>query len=226
MKKILIVDDERRMVDLVELFLKPHGFKCVKVLEGREALHVMRTQEIHLVVLDVMMPGMDGFEVCTEIRSLSTVPILMLTAREGKEEVVKGLTLGADDYVTKPFDEDELVARVQALLRRVPEPVPVGIEIDGIRLDTESYAILWNDGQVQLTLKEFQLVEAMMKHPNRTYSREQLLAIAWDFATHTEPRTVDSHMRNLRDKLKKADFPIDQFLVTVWGIGYRWKDVD
>lgn len=225
MKKILLVDDERRMVELVELFLKPHGFDCVKVMNGTEALHVMRTQTIHLVILDIMMPGMDGFEVCAEIRKLSTVPILMLTAREGKEAVVKGLTLGADDYVTKPFDEEELVARVHALLRRVPEPEPAGIEIDGIRLDTESYALIWDSGHVRLTMKEYQLVEALMKHPKRTYSREQLLAIAWDYATHTDPRTVDSHMRNLRDKLKKAEFPIDQFLVTVWGIGYRWKDV-
>ncbi|OZS78084.1 DNA-binding response regulator [Tetzosporium hominis] len=223
MKKILIVDDERRMVDLVELFLKPQGFKCVKVLDGKEALHVIRTQEIHLVILDIMMPGMDGFEVCTEIRKLSTVPVLMLTAREGKEEVVKGLTLGADDYVTKPFDEEELVARVQALLRRVPEPAPVGVTTDGYRLDPEGYALVWDAGQVHLTMKEYKLVEAMMKHPKRTYSREQLLAIGWGYDSYTDPRTVDSHIRNLRDKLKKADFPIAQFLVTVWGIGYRWK---
>lgn len=223
MKKILIVDDERRMVDLVELFLKPQGFKCVKVLDGKEALHVIRTQEIHLVILDIMMPGMDGFEVCTEIRKLSTVPVLMLTAREGKEEVVKGLTLGADDYVTKPFDEEELVARVQALLRRVPEPAPVGVASDGYRLDPEGYALVWSAGHVQLTMKEYQLLEAMMKHPKRTYSREQLLAIGWGYDSYTDPRTVDSHIRNLRDKLKKADFPTAQFLVTVWGIGYRWK---
>lgn len=223
MKKILIVDDERRMVDLVELFLKPQGFKCVKVLDGKEALHVIRTQEIHLVILDIMMPGMDGFEVCTEIRKLSTVPVLMLTAREGKEEVVKGLTLGADDYVTKPFDEEELVARVQALLRRVPEPAPVGVASDGYRLDPEGYALVWEEGHVQLTMKEYQLLEAMMKHPKRTYSREQLLAVGWEYDSYTDPRTVDSHIRNLRDKLKKAEFPIDQFLVTVWGIGYRWR---
>ncbi|WP_342527174.1 response regulator transcription factor [Chryseomicrobium sp. FSL W7-1435] len=224
MKKILIVDDERRMVDLIELFLNPQGFKCIKVLDGKEALHVVRTQTVHLVVLDVMMPGMDGFEVCAEIRKLSTVPILMLTAREGKEEVVKGLTLGADDYVTKPFDEEELVARVQALLRRVPEPAPAGVAADGYRLDAESYALTWDSHHVQLTMKEYQLVEAMMKHPNRTYTREQLLMIAWEYDSYTDPRTVDSHIRNLREKLKKAGFPTDQFLVTIWGIGYRWSN--
>lgn len=224
MKKILLVDDERRMVDLLELFLKPEGFKCIKVLDGKEALRVVKTQEIHLVILDVMMPGMDGFDTCQEIRKLSTVPILMLTAREGKDGVVKGLNTGADDYLRKPFDEDELVARVQALLRRVPEPVSMIIEADGYTLDSEGFALLLpSDMSVALTMKEYKILEAMMKHPKRTFSREQILSLAWDYNADTDTRTVDSHIRNLRDKLKKAGFPTNQFIVTVWGIGYRWK---
>lgn len=223
MKRILVVDDEVRMVELIALFLKPHGYVVQTALSGEEAVAIVQSENIHLVLLDIMMPGMDGWEACAEIRTFSNVPILMLTAREGKQEVVKGLRLGADDYVTKPFDEEELVARVEALLRRSPEAEQPGIHVDGFTLDTDTYSLKWPGQDVSLTMKEFRILEALMKHPKRTYDREQLLSLAWEYNTYTDPRTVDSHIRNLRDKLKKAKFPVEHYLLTVWGIGYKWK---
>lgn len=223
MKKILIVDDESRMIELIALFLKPHGFTIRTASSGEEALNVLKAEVFHVVILDVMMPGMDGWATCREIRKFSNVPILMLTAREGKQEVVKGLQLGADDYVTKPFDENELVARVEALFRRAPAVEDTSIHEDGFTLDTETYSLKWPGQEVPLTMKEFRILEALMKHPKRTYERAQLLSLAWEYNTYTDPRTVDSHIRNLREKLRKAQFPVEQHILTVWGIGYKWK---
>jgi len=223
MQTVLLVDDERRMLDLLELFLKPMGFKCIKAQDGEEALSVIKVQQVNLVILDVMMPKMDGWQTCEEIRKLSNVPILMLTAREDKSDIVKGLNLGADDYLTKPFHDQELIARVNALLRRIPEVKPINVLLDGFELDMESYTLHFNGNKVSLTLKEYKILEALMKHPTRTYTREQLLLVAWDYHSATDIRTIDSHIRNLRDKLKKAGFPTDQYILTVWGIGYKWK---
>ncbi|WP_040285950.1 response regulator transcription factor [Sporosarcina koreensis] len=224
MQTILLVDDEQRMLDLLELFLLPAGYRCLKADNGDDALRLLAAETVDLVLLDVMMPGMDGWEVCRRIRQQSAVPVIMLTARDSMPDVVKGLDEGADDYMTKPFDERELLARVRAALRRVP----VGSETEVLRagevvLDLESYSLRFREFVVQLTMKEFLIVEAMMRRPNRTFTREDLLQVAWEHDTYTEGRTVDSHIRNLRDKLRRADFPVESILQTVWGIGYRWK---
>lgn len=224
MKTILLIDDEQRMLDLLELFLAPHGYRCLQATDGEAALELFGEENIHLVLLDVMMPGMDGWEVCRRIRETSDVPVILLTARSDKSDVVKGLEQGADDYITKPFDERELIARVRVALRRVPEEEQVKQLREGLfTLDLESYSILYDTYEVRLTLKEFYIIEAMMARPNRTFTREDLLQLAWEYDTYTEVRTVDSHIRNLRDKLRKSNFPIDDILQTVWGIGYKWK---
>jgi DNA-binding response OmpR family regulator len=225
MQTILLVDDEIRMLELLELFLIPKGYKCLKARNGKEALRMITDKEVSLVILDVMMPVMDGWETCKEIRKLSVVPILMLTARTDKSDVVKGLNVGADDYLTKPFDDSELLARVSALLRRIPiEKVEQTIiKRDEYELDTNSYTLNFYEKRVLLTMKEFKIIEALIKNPMRTFTREQLLLVAWDYHSSTDIRTVDSHIRNLREKLKKSGFPTDQFLITVWGIGYKWK---
>ncbi|MGE6489777.1 response regulator transcription factor [Paenisporosarcina sp. NPDC076898] len=225
MTTILLVDDEQRMLDLLELFLMPNDYKCLKAKSGEEALKLLASKEIHLVVLDVMMPGMDGWKTCEEIRKRSAVPILMLTARTEKSDVVKGLNVGADDYLTKPFDDQELLARVNALLRRLPAVKPdlKVIKCDEYELDTKSYTLHFRENQVGLTMKEYKIIEALISNPLRTYTREQLLLVGWDYHSSTDIRTVDSHIRNLRDKLKNSGFPTDQFLNTVWGIGYKWK---
>lgn len=225
MQTILLVDDEIRMLDLLELFLKPQGYKCIKVKSGDEALTLLAKEAIHLVILDVMMPYMDGWQTCEAIRKRSSVPILMLTARTDKSDIVKGLNVGADDYLTKPFNDQELIARVNALLRRISNEKPDEkiIKCDDYQLNTESYTLSFQDKHAALTMKEYKIIEALIKHPKRSYTREQLLLIAWDHDSYTEIRTVDSHIRNLRDKLKTAGFSTHQFLITVWGIGYKWK---
>ncbi len=225
MKTILLVDDEQRMVDLIELFLLPHSFRCIKETNGKKALEILQKEKVSLVLLDIMMPEMDGWEVCEKIRRFSDVPIIMLTARTGKLDLVKGLESGADDYITKPFDERELLARVNALLRRFPEEEKrmEWVVHGDFKLDKETYSLQFHDLKVSLTLKEFYIVEALISRPTKTFTREQLLHAAWDYNTYTDIRTVDSHIRNLRDKLKTAGFPIDEFLKTVWGIGYKWN---
>ncbi|WP_432359803.1 response regulator transcription factor [Sporosarcina sp. UB5] len=225
MQTILLIDDEQRMLDLLELFLEPKGFTCIKTNNGKKGLEIVREGKVDLVLLDVMMPDMDGWEVCKKIREQSTVPIIMLTARTDKADIVKGLEFGADDYITKPFDERELVARVNALLRRTSsEIIENSNTVHGdFMLNRDSYSLHYKNLEVQLTLKEFYIIEALITHPKRTFTREQLLRTAWDYNTYTDIRTVDSHIRNLREKLKVAGFPIDEFLLTVWGIGYKWN---
>ncbi|WP_338657371.1 response regulator transcription factor (plasmid) [Sporosarcina psychrophila] len=225
MRTILLIDDEKRMLDLIELFLIPHGFRCIKETNGQAAIETLKHENINLVLLDIMMPEIDGWEVCRKIREFSDVPVIMLTARSDKLDLVKGLDTGADDYITKPFDEGELVARVKALLRRIPadELDAEKIIYGDYKLDKETYSLQFNDLKVQLTLKEFYIVEALISRPNKTFTREQLLFSAWEYNTYTDIRTVDSHIRNLREKLKTAGFPSDEFLRTVWGIGYKWN---
>lgn len=222
---ILLVDDEQRMLDLVELFLIPHGYKCIKVTNGSEAIKTLEREKIQLILLDVMMPEMNGWEVCVKIRELSKVPIIMLTARSDKEDLVKGLNIGADDYISKPFNEKELVARVTAVLRRVPDDGEDQnvIKFNDFRLDQETYSLHYLDMSVQLTLKEFNILKAMITRPTKTFTREELMNAGWEYQTDTEIRTIDSHIRNLRDKLGKAGLPTNIFLKTVWGIGYKWN---
>lgn len=226
MQTVLLVDDEQRMLDLVELFLVPQGFKCLKEKTGKSALATLRNEKVNLVILDVMMHEMDGWEVCKKIREFSQVPIIMLTARSDKMNLVKGLDIGADDYLTKPFDERELIARVNAILRRVSEIDESNVEkvvYNEFYLDTEKYSLYYQNSKAQLTSKEFFIVKALMSRPSKVYVREELLNAAWDYETETDIRTVDSHIRNLREKLKKAGFPTSEFLKTVWGIGYKWN---
>lgn len=225
MKTILLVDDEQRMLELIELFLMPLGYRCIKETSGKNAIEIIKNEKINLVLLDVMMPEMSGWEVCEKIREFSNVPIIMLTAMSDKVDLVKGLNTGADDYITKPFDERELEARVNAILRRVSDDdiKKVNIICGDISLDKETYSLHYHDVLVRLTLKEFCIIESLISRPNKTFTREQLLEVAWEFDTYTDIRTVDSHIRNLREKLKNAGFPIEDFLKTVWGIGYKWS---
>ncbi|WP_107839347.1 response regulator transcription factor [Metasolibacillus meyeri] len=225
MQTVLLIDDEQRMLDLVELFLIPHGIACLKETSGENALEILKEKEVDLVLLDVMMPYMDGWQVCQKIREYSNIPIIMLTARADKLDLVKGLELGADDYIAKPFDERELVARVNVQLRRAFEnnkSKKAVICFKKFMLDTEMYALHYEYLTIQLTYKEFYIVKALISRPSKTFTREELLSVAWEYETEIDIRTVDSHIRNLRDKLKKANFPTDTFLKTVWGIGYKW----
>ncbi len=220
MTKILLVDDEERMLDLLALYLEPKGYKCVKITSGEKAIEHIKKYQYDLVLLDVMMPEIDGWEACNKIRQFSEVPIIMVTAREEKEDIVKGLKIGADDYITKPFDEDELIARIEALLRRTPKKTY--IEISGLIWDESTHEVKFRDKVIPLTPKEFAIIGYFIQNPNRVFEREQLIELIWGLNSETEGRTIDSHIRNMRDKIKKSGFSIDNHLKTIWGVGYKW----
>lgn len=226
MKTVLLVDDEQRMLDLLSLYLTPHGYRCIKKLSGEEALLFLENDKVDIVLLDIMMPDMDGWETCEKIRKFSNVPIIMLTARNAKEEVVKGLKKGADDYVSKPFNEEELLARMGAVMRRTSNDQEKSLEFKGIKLDEEAYLAKYKNQQIPMTKKEFSLLSLFMRNPNKVFSRDHLMSTLWSYSSETEDRTIDSHIRNLREKLRKAGFPIDQHLITVWGVGYKWSSGD
>ncbi|MFU0790536.1 response regulator transcription factor [Cerasibacillus sp. JNUCC 74] len=220
MNKVLLIDDEQRMLDLLALYLQPYNYDCVKIKKAEEALYYLEKDNFDIVLLDIMMPNIDGWELCKRIREFSDVPIIMITARDQQDDIVKGLRLGADDYITKPFDERELLARIEALIRRtVPKKT---IEINGLCWNEDKFELTYNDQIIKLTPKEFLMIGQLMKQPTIVYTREQLIELIWGFNSETEGRTIDSHIRNMREKVRQAGFPIDDYLVTVWGIGYKW----
>lgn len=220
MQKVLLVDDEKRMLDLVSLYLQPHRYLCKKALGAHEALAYLEKEVFDIILLDIMMPDMDGWELCREIRKFSDVPIIMLTAREQQEDIIKGLNLGADDYITKPFNEEELLARMKALLRRrTPKNT---IEVEGLLWDEDRFELTYDKHSIKLTPKEFLMVGHLMKNADKVFTREQLIQLIWGFDSETEGRTIDSHVRNVREKIRQSGFPIDDYFVTVWGIGYKW----
>lgn len=223
MRTILLVDDEKRMLDLLELYLSPRGYRCIKCESGLSALDTVESNNIDLVLLDIMMPDMDGFEICRRLREISEIPIIMLTARDQIMDKVKGLNLGADDYITKPFDEAELLARVNAVLRRLSNKDDK-IEFNGLLWDEVAFKVLYRNHSIHLTPKEFAVLGLFLKNPSRVFSREQMILSLWGYHSDTDERTIDSHVKNLREKLRKAGFPVDQFLHTVWGIGYKWVE--
>ena len=220
MNKVLLIDDEERMLELLTLYLKPYPYFCRKAVGAKEGLKFFKEEKFDLILLDIMMPEMNGWEVCREIRQYSDVPIIMVTAREQKEDIVKGLKLGADDYITKPFDEVELVARMDALLRRIRSVNR--IEIEGLLWDEDQYELSYKKKLVKLTPKEFAIIGLFMKNPGRVFSRNQLIDLVWNMDSDTEGRTVDSHVRNMRKKIRDVGFPINDYFHTVWGVGYKW----
>jgi DNA-binding response OmpR family regulator len=213
------------MLDLLALYLEPKGYHCLKMTSAIKAIHYLESDKVDLILLDVMMPEMDGWIACQEIRKFWDTPIIMLTARSEKMDVIKGLKLGADDYISKPFDEGELTARIEAVLRR-KEGNSERIAFNGLMLNQNSYELLYHDVHVPLTPKEFSLLGLFLQNRNKVFTREHLLTSIWGYTVSTEDRTIDSHVRNLRDKLRKIGFPVDQYLSTVWGLGYKWLDKD
>ncbi|WP_079478273.1 response regulator transcription factor [Halobacillus salinus] len=221
MTRILLVDDEQRMLDLLALYLTPHGFRCDQALNGFQALELLERCSYELVLLDVMMKDMDGFDTCVKIRERSNIPVIMLTAKDQKQDILQGLKLGADDYVSKPFDEEILLARIEALLRRGDNPKEIAV--NGLVWNQESHQLHYGQLEIQLTPKEFKLLGLLLKRPNQVYEREDLLELVWGYDSETEGRTIDSHVRNLREKIRNKGFPIDTHLKTIWGVGYRWE---
>ncbi|MEK4426975.1 response regulator transcription factor [Solibacillus sp. FSL K6-1523] len=227
MATILIVDDEENMRQLIDVVLSQSGFTIEMAANGTEAYHILTQQKIDLVLLDVMMPGEDGFAVCEAIQAIGQVPVIFLTARDANEDKVKGLTIGGDDYIVKPFTTNELIARIQAVLRRtglVMQQVEASfLQCGVIKMDEISRKVFINEGEVTLTLKEFELLHSFMQNPNTVYSREQLLERIWELNYAGGTRTVDTHIKTLRIKLGKKSKEASDYIQTVWGIGYRFE---
>ena len=225
---ILLVDDEESIQKLLAYPLERDGFRVLQARDGEEALRRFESEHVDLVVLDLMLPRVDGLEVCRRLRSSSSVPIIMLTARDDELDKVLGLELGADDYITKPFSIREFRSRVRALLRRAAVPrtdVPEDevIERDGLKIDVAKRVVDVDRRRVELTYVEFELLRTLAAHPGRVYSRRQLLEALWGGSDYREPRTIDVHVRHLREKLEQ-DPREPEFILTVRGVGYRFRD--
>jgi DNA-binding response OmpR family regulator len=225
--KILVVDDEKLLVKGIKFNLENEGYTVDAGYNGDEAVSMARTGNYDLIILDLMMPGKDGLQAAQEIRGFSTVPIIMLTARSERSDLLMGFESGADDYVTKPFDILELKARVRALLRRASMTASTDsgsvLQRGHIAVDEERRAA-WRAGEpVELTMKEFDLVLFLMKNPGKVYSREVLLDLVWGYEYQGDTRTVDVHIRRLREKLER-DPAKPRYIVTKWGVGYYFAD--
>ena len=223
MKPILIVEDEPKIAALLEDYLKQSGYTTHVLVRGDEAVDWIRNQSPSLVLLDIMLPGKDGLDVCREVRSFSQVPIVMLTARVEEIDRLLGLELGADDYVCKPFSPREVVARVKAILRRTGKVEPDVSGYRGIEIDHERFSCRVNGQNIELTPVEFKILVALHEKPGRVLSREQLMDRAYDDHRVVSQRTIDSHMKNLRRKLDDAmpDGDSDPVLRSVYGVGYK-----
>jgi len=220
--KILVVDDEKLLVKGIKFNLENEGYQIDAAYDGLEAVELARSGNYDLIILDVMMPELDGLEACMRIREFSTIPIIMLTARGEDMDKIIGFEYGADDYITKPFNILELKARIRALLRRsalVSNVTGAVLTVGHISIDTERRVALKNDEQVELTVKEFDVFELLSKNPGRVYSRETLLNIVWGYEYQGDSRTVDVHIRRLREKLEEN--PAEpEYIMTKWGVGY------
>ena len=223
--KILVVDDEELLVKGIRFNLQNDGYEVITGSNGQEAIDSAKNEKPDLIVLDVMMPEKDGLSACAEIREFSNVPIILLTAKAEDMDKLMGFEHGADDYLTKPFNILELKARIRALLRRASSKTESNsntLTIGTISLDLDARNAYNSDKYVELTAKEFDLIEFLMKNPNRVYSREALLDTVWANEYRSDIRTLDVHIRRLREKLEKN--PADpQFIMTKWGVGYYFK---
>jgi DNA-binding response OmpR family regulator len=224
---ILLVDDEDAVQKLLAYPLERDGFRVVQARDGEEALARFAEERVDLVVLDLMLPKLDGLEVCKRLRASSSVPIIMLTARDDELDKVLGLELGADDYITKPFSIREFRSRVRALLRRASAPRLAQdgavITADGLRIDPARRSVEVRDEPVQLTYVEFELLRTLASNPGRVFSRRMLLEALWGGADYREPRTIDVHVRHLREKLER-DPGEPEYILTVRGVGYCFRD--
>lgn len=224
-KRILVVDDEKKIVEIVKAYLEREGFKVASAYDGRTALGLARRQHPDLIVLDLMLPEISGFDVCRALRKESDVPIIMLTARDETTDKIVGLELGADDYVTKPFDPKELVSRIKAVLRRSQGQIVARntLHIADLEIDVSKRLVKRGEEVIELTPIEFDLLKAMAEHPGRVYSRMQLLDRVQGEAYEGYDRTIDSHIKNLRKKIE-PDPERPRYVITVYGVGYKLEE--
>lgn len=225
MSKVLVVDDEKLIVKGIKFSLEGDGMEVECAYDGEEALDKIKENNFDIVLLDVMLPKLDGFEVCKAVREFSNVPIIMLTAKDSDMDKILGLDYGADDYITKPFNILEVKARIKATLRRSRRTASDNANqiIKGdLKLDVDARRVMIKDHEVNLTAKEFDLLELLVNNPNKVYSREQLLSIVWGYEYPGDVRTVDVHVRRLREKIEENPKE-PKYVNTKWGVGYYFK---
>lgn len=224
-ERILVVDDDRNICELIRLYLEKEGFSVVLAYDGQAAIDLFKENSPSVVLLDVMLPKMDGFQVCREIRRISNIPIIMLTAKGETFDKVLGLELGADDYMVKPFENKELVARIKAVLRRYEPKDNSDKEIvyPNISINLSNYELKINKKLIDIPPKELELLYFLATNPNKVFTREQLLETVWGFDYFGDSRTVDVHVKRLREKLELAGEDQSWQLKTVWGVGYKFE---
>ena len=225
--KILIVDDEKLLVKGIKFNLEQDGYETETAYDGEEALKLARDKSISLIILDLMLPNIDGLTVCQKIREFSSVPIIMLTAKTEDMDKILGLEYGADDYLTKPFNILELKARIKAIMRRVTSQASgvakASVSAGGIELDYNLRRVKTGNKTIELTAKEFDLCDLFVSNPGKVYSRENLLDIVWGYDYPGDIRTVDVHVRRLREKIE-PDAAVPTYILTKWGVGYYFKE--
>ena len=218
--KVLVVDDDKRILQILKLYLNKDGYDVITCERGDEALDLALESSIGIVILDIMLPGMDGWEVLKNVRRSSSVPVIMLTAKGDISDRINGLDYGADDYIVKPFEPKELLARVKAVLRRsaaLPEESKT-VTVDDLSVSIENYTVLLNGQKQEMPPKEIELLYFFVSHPNRVYTRDQILDNVWGVGYYGDSRTVDVHIKRLRDRLgEEHSWNIE----TIWGVGYR-----
>jgi DNA-binding response OmpR family regulator len=227
-KKVLVVDDEKLIVKGIRFSLEQDGMEVDCAYDGEEALEAASKKDYDIILLDVMLPKLNGFEVCQQLRETSDVPIIMLTAKGDDMDKILGLEYGADDYITKPFNILEVKARIKAIMRRssgskTKEAAVKILTLDGLKVDCESRRVYVNDKEVSLTAKEFDLLELLMLNPNKVYSRENLLNLVWGYDYPGDVRTVDVHIRRLREKIEASPSE-PKYIHTKWGVGYFFQN--
>ena len=222
--RVLIVDDDENIVELIKLNLEKEGYQTMCAYDGAEAVKMFSEDEVDIVLLDVMMPEMDGLQTCREIRKTSNVPIIMLTAKSDTFDKVLGLEMGADDYMVKPFETKELIARVKAVLRRSDKTEvkkDKEIEYQNLSINMSNYELKLNGKVVEIPARELELLYFFASNPDRVFTREQILEKVWGFDYYGDTRTIDVHIKRLRDKLEGVEG--DWELVTIWRVGYKFK---
>ena len=225
MKKILVVDDEKKIVEIIKAYLEKDGYQVIAALDGKTVLELAFQQSPDLIILDLMLPEISGWDVCRSIRKKSEVPIIMLTARDEVTDKIIGLEMGADDYVTKPFDPKELISRVRTILRRTESKVISRdiIQIGELSIDPAKRKVRRDNQVIELTPNEFELLRVMAENPGRVYSRMQLLDLVQGEAYEGYERTIDSHIKNLRKKIE-PDPERPRYIITVYGVGYKVEE--
>ena len=218
--KVLVVDDEPRMRKLVRDYLTKNGYLVSEAGDGEEALNIfLQSKDIHLIIMDVMMPKMDGYEAAEEIRKVSQVPIILLTAKSEEKDELRGFSIGVDEYVTKPFSPRVLMARVNALLRRTVQEEETVISVGGIVLDTSAHSVTVDGKAIELSFKEFELLNYFLENQGVALSREKILNSVWNYDYYGDARTIDTHVKKLRAKLG----PKGEYIKTIWALGYKFE---